>query len=443
MRFLCLIILSLSLLIHTAQAQRSDRKLSRPNVILIVAENLGFGDLGAYGQTHFQTPRIDQFAKQGLRFTNYYAGSSIGVASRGTIMTGKHTGSARIRGDKNLSLASMDQTLGELAKQAGYHTAAIGKWGLGDAGSEGIPTVKGFDEWFGYLTESSANTHYPTTLWRNQTNLFWSGNTHGKQDTFAPYLFTQASTNFVHLNQRKPFFLYLAYALPAPPLESPTDKPYKNETWPKPQKTLAAMMYRLDREIGRIVDSLKQLKLDEKTVVLFTSSGGPKATEGIDPSFFNSTGNHRRQGGALYEGSIRVPLIVRWPGTVDAGKTSAHICAAWDLYPTIANLMGISEFDTGDGISLTPTLVGRRQTKHSYLYWETHEGENFAQAARSGDWKAVRSGPGQATELYRLDRDPTETKNLAGRYRRTTRRMERILNEARTPSSDWPSPLDP
>ncbi len=443
MRAHYLIILSLIILISAVQAQTAGKTINRPNVVLIVAENLGYGDLGAYGQEHFETPRLDQFAKEGLRFTNYYSGSSIGIASRSTMMTGKHTGHARIRGDKDMSLASMDSTLGELAKQAGYHTAAIGRWGFGGPGSPGIPTVKGFDEWFGYLTEASANTHYPTTLWRNQTNLFWAGNTHGKNDTFAPYLFTQTATNFVHLNRRKPFFLYLAYSLPAAPLQSPTDKPYKQKAWPKPQKTLAAMIYRLDRQIGRLLDSLKQLNLEENTVVLFTSSGGPHAEEGIDPSFFDSTGGHRGQRGTLYEGGIRVPLLVRWPKTITAGKTSDHICAAWDLYPTIANLMGISDFEAGDGVSLTPTLVGRRQTRHSHLYWETHQSGTFAQALRSGDWKAIKPAPDQETQLYRLDRDPTESKDLAGRYRRTVRRMERLLNEARTPSQDWPSPLDP
>ena len=443
MRVLYLICLSLIGLICGAQAQRANDTIQRPNVVLIVAEQLGYGDLGVYGQKHFTTPRLDQFANEGLRFTNYYSGSSIGIASRSTMMTGKHTGNARIRGDKDMSLASMDSTLGELAKQAGYHTAAIGRWGFGGPGSPGIPTVKGFDEWFGYLTEDSAKTHYPTTLWRNQTNLFWAGNTHGKNDTYAPYLFTQTATNFVHLNRRKPFFLYLSYSLPAAPLQSPTDKPFKEKPWPKPQKTLAAMIYRLDREVGRIMDSLKQLELDNKTVVFFTSSRGPHADEGIDPSFFNSTGGHRGLPGSLYEGSIRVPLLIRWPGTIEAGRTSDHICAAWDLYPTIANLMGISDFEPGDGVSLTPTLVGRRQTRHPFLYWETHQGESFAQAIRSGDWKAIRTTPGQALQLYHLERDPTESVDLADRYRRTSRRMERFLNEARTPSLNWPSPLDP
>lgn len=420
----------------------SNRGTGTPNVILIVAEELGYGDLGIQGQQHFETPRLDQFAQEGLRFTNYYAGGSVGVVSRAAMLTGKHTGHSEIRGDQDLALASLDPTLGELAKQADYHTAAIGKWGLGGAGSAGIPTVKGFDEWFGYLAEASATNHYPLTLWRNQTNLFWEQNVGGKEATYAPYLFTQAATNFVALNRRRPFFLYLAYALPSAPLQSPTDKPYKTKPWPGPQKTLAAMIYRLDRDIGRILDSLKHHGIEERTVVIFSGGTGPHSDGGIDPKFFDSTGGHRGKKGDLFEGGLRVPLIVRWPGFIKANQVSDHICAAWDLYPTVANLMGLAAFNTGDGISLTPELLGRRQSRHDYLYWEHHGPGGFAQAIRSGDWKVIRSGPEQVPQLFHLGRDPAEATDLSGRYRRTLRRMERRLDEARTPSPAWRSPID-
>ncbi len=420
----------------------SRARIATPNVILIVAEQMGFGDLGVNGQARFETPRLDRFAGEGLRFTNYYAGSSLGVVTRGSMMTGRHTGQARIRGEGDYSLALSDTTLGELAKKAGYATAAIGKWGLGGPGSEGIPTVQGFDEWFGYLTEASATNHFPTTLWRNQTNLFWETNLDDGREDYAPYLFTKAATNFITLNRRKPFFLYLSCSLPAAPLQSPTDKPFKTKDWPGPQKTLAAMIYRLDRDIGRVLDTLEKQGLDERTIVLFTSSGGPHADEGIDPRFFNSTGGHRGQKGSLYEGGIRVPLLIRWPGKIEAGRTSDHICAAWDLFPTIAHLMGIAEMGQVDGESLTPTLFRSRQSKHPYLYWESHGPGGFMQAVRSGNWKAVRPGPDRPTELYHLGRDPRETKDTAKRNRRTTRRMERFMQEARVPSVAWPSPVD-
>ena len=438
--WLFLIVVRLSTVGDLSAASKAT--IATPNVILIVAENLGFGDLGVYGQKHFETPRLDQFAGEGLRFTNYYAGSSPGVVTRGTMMTGRHTGQARIRGDRDYSLALMDSTLGELAKQAGYTTAAIGKWGLGGPGSEGIPTVQGFDEWFGYLTEASATNHFPATLWRNQTNLFWESNLDGGEKEYAPYLFTKAATNFITLNSRKPFFLYLSCSLPAAPLQSPTDKPYKAKQWPGPQKTLAAMIYRLDRDIGRILDTVKKMGIDEKTIVLFTSSGGPHGDDGVDPKFFNSTGGHRGEKGTLYEGGIRVPLLARWPGKIEAGRTSSHICAAWDLYPTIAHLMGIARLGQTDGKSLTPTLLRSRQAKHPYLYWESHSPAGFIQAVRSGNWKAIKPGHDRPTELYHLGRDPGETKDTAKRNRRTTRRMERYMNEARIPSAAWPSPID-
>ncbi|MCS1409143.1 MAG: Arylsulfatase [Verrucomicrobia subdivision 3 bacterium] len=412
--------------------------IQAPNVIVIVADDLGYGDIGAYGQQHFRTPRLDQFAAEGMRFSQFYAGSSVGTASRGSLLTGLHTGHSRIRGKGKSALASMDTTLGELAKQAEYRTGAIGKWGLGGPGSSGIPTVQGFDVWFGYLDDGSVTNHYPVTLWRNQTNIFWPENSYGKQAKYAPYLFTQAATNFVAQNRRHPFFLYVAFTLPHSPLQSPTDKPYQSKHWPKPQKTLAAMIYRLDRSVGRILDTLKHYQLDEKTIVFFTSDNGPHADEGINPKFFDSTDGLRGHKGDLFEGGIRVPLLARWPGYVKAGATSEHICAAWDLFPTAANLMGIKEFGQIDGISLMPELLRRRQPRHPYLYWESHGESGFAQAIRKGDWKGVRLGQGQPLQLFHLRRDPGETTDVSGRYRRTVRRLERYLSRARTESDDWP-----
>ena len=426
------------------EAREAARKRMLPNVIVIVADDLGLGDIGVYGQRRFQTPQLDRFAAEGMRFTRYYAGSSIGKASRGALLTGLHTGHSRIRGRGGHALALEDTTLGELAKRAGYRTCAIGKWGLGGPGSSGLPTVQGFDEWFGYLEDESVTNHFPSVLWRNQTRILFSENL-SEQAQYAPYLFTNAATNFVAgkavpLNQREPFFLYIAYTLPHAPLQSPTDKPYQSEDWPRPQKTLAAMIYRLDRAVGRILGALRHFQLDKRTVVFFTSDNGPHAEEGIDPRFFDSTRGLRGRKGSLFEGGIRVPLLARWPGRIRAGVVSDHLCAAWDLFPTVADIVGIKAKGNIDGISFLPTLLNRRQRRHDYLYWEIHEAGHFARAIRRGHWKGIQTGVQQPLQLFHLGRDPAETVNLADRYSRTAKRLERYLNGARTQSVDWPIP---
>ena len=426
------------------EAGEAARKRMLPNVIVIVADDLGFGDIGVYGQRRFRTPQLDRFAAEGMRFTRYYAGSGIGKASRGALLTGLHTGHSRIRGRGGHALALEDTTLGELAKRAGYRTCAIGKWGLGGPGSSGLPTVQGFDEWFGYLEDESVTNHFPSVLWRNQTRILFSENL-SEQAQYAPYLFTNAATNFVAgkavpLNQREPFFLYIAYTLPHAPLQSPTDKPYQSEDWPKPQKTLAAMIYRLDRAVGRILGALRHFQLDKRTVVFFTSDNGPHAEEGIDPRFFDSTRGLRGRKGSLFEGGIRVPLLARWPGRIQAGVVSDHLCAAWDLFPTVADIVGIKATGNIDGISFLPTLLNRRQRRHDYLYWEIHEAGHFARAIRRGHWKGIQTGVQQPLQLFHLGRDPAETVNLADRYSRTAKRLERYLNGARTQSVDWPIP---
>ncbi len=412
-----------------------------PNVILILADDLGWGDLGAYGQTKLRTPRLDRLAAEGLRFTRYYAGAAESTASRCALLTGRHTGHARIRGPGERALKAGDSTLAERMRQAGYRTCAIGKWGLGRDGSSGMPTAKGFDEWFGYLDHDDPKTHYPTDeLWRNRTPVRWAGNENGGQAHYAPYLFTDAAINFVRLNRQRPFFLYLAYTLPHAPLQSPALRPFRNQDWPAPQKTLAAMIFRLDREVGRLLDSLEDNGLETRTVVFFTSDNGPHAEAGIDPAFFASTGGLRGHKGSLYEGGIRVPLIVRWPGRIRTGTVSDHLCAAWDFFPTLSELTGKEFQPEGDGISFLPELLGQRQRRHDYLYWESHGPERFARAVRRGKWKGVQQGRNGPLQLFQLDRDPGETTDLAARYRRTARRLQRELDQARADTPDWPLP---
>ena len=378
-----------------------------PNVVLLVADGLGWGDLGIQGQKHFRTKRLDRLAAEGMRLSRHYAGSPVASASRAALLTGRPTEGP---------LRSQDTTLAELARQAGYRTAALGIWGLGGPGSGGIPTVQGFDEWFGYLEESDLKSHFPEAgLSRNEEPVRFP------EREYAPYLFTRAATNFVSLRKRQPFFLYYAATIPHPPIESPSTRPYSGEDWPLPQKTLAAMIHRLDREVGRILDALEHHDLTRRTAVFFTSSTGPRASEGIDPRFFDSTGGLEGVAGTLHEGGLRVPLLVRWPGRIKPGSISDRSAGAADLHATIAEILGAEAIR---GTSFLPTLLGRRQRSPEPLFWS----RGTARAVLDHPWKAVQSSPEAPIRLHRLDRDPSESTDLSERYSRTLRRLLRLLN---------------
>ena len=418
---------------------------STPSIVFILADDLGYGDLGCYGQKKIRTPNLDRLAAEGMRFTQCYAGSTVCAPSRCSLMTGLHTGHARIRGNANVPLAPGDLTVAEVLRTGKYRTAVLGKWGLGDAGTTGVPNQKGFEEWFGYLDQVHAHNYYPQFLWRNDRQWNLRGNTGGLKGDYSHDFFTRSALNVIRLNQKHPFFLYLAYTIPHANnelkdkgMEVPTDAPYSKEPWPQQEKNKAAMISRLDADVGKILDKLKELRMDNDTVVFFSSDNGPHKEGGVDPEFFNSSGPLRGIKRDLYEGGIRVPMIARWPGHIKAGSTNDQVWAFWDFLPTAAELAGLKPPPDIDGISMVPTLLGLPQThQHDYLYWEFHE-RGFQQAVRMGDWKAARLTPDKPSELYNLKTDPGEKENIAAQHPDVVARIEACLKSARTESKDWP-----
>ena len=410
-----------------------------PNIIFIMADDLGYGDLGCYGQKHFQTPRLDQMADEGIRFTQYYAGSTVCAPSRSALMTGFHTGHTRVRGNGNVPLDYGDLTVAEMLKKKNYNTCVLGKWGLGEAGSTGLPNLQGFDEWFGFLNQKKAHNHFPEVVWRNQQLWYFPENSNGQQELFIHYKFTDAALNYIKMPRETPFFLYLAYTVPHKRVIAPTAKPYKEEDWPDPQKMLAAMIYRLDRDVGKILDALDEQGLSENTIVFFCSDNGPHNQEGVDPKFFKSAGPFRGIKRDLYEGGIRSPMIVRWKGKIQPGQTSDQVWAAWDVFPTLSELAGLKAPVGLDGESMVEPLLNGKTKRHAPLYWEFHE-KGFHQAVRMDDWKAVRHGVDAPLELYDLTADPGETQDLAASNRRIVRKIESYLESARSDSMEWPLP---
>jgi arylsulfatase A-like enzyme len=424
-------------------------KAQLPNIIFILADDLGYGDLGCYGQKQIQTPNLDQMAREGMRFTQCYAGSTVCAPSRCCLMTGYHTGHALVRGNARVPLRAEDVTVATVLKSAGYATGLVGKWGLGEADSSGIPNKQGFDYFFGYLNQVHAHNYYPDFLWKNQEKFPLEGNVVQKgvavkRAQYSHDLFTREALGFIERQKEKPFFLYLAYTIPhanneagKEGMEVPSDAPYSDRPWPQPQKNHAAMITRLDHDIGRLFKKLKEQGLDENTIVFFSSDNGPHKEGGADPKFFSSSGPLRGFKRDLTEGGIRVPLLVRWPGKIKAGAVSDQVAAFWDVLPTLAEL-GRAKAPAGlDGISLVPALLGHKQKQHDFLYWEFHE-RGFQQAVRMGDWKAIRLKVGEPLELYDLKSDIGEKTNVAAKHPEVVARIEAYLRTARTESKDWP-----
>ena len=411
-----------------------EKKKRQPNIIFIMADDLGYGDLGCYGQRMIQTPNIDRMAAEGMRFTDFYAGGTVCAPSRCCLLTGMHTGHARIRGNKEVPLRKEDITFAELLKAAGYTTGGVGKWGMGNEGTSGEPNLKGFDYWLGYLDRGHAHNYYPDFLWENRKKLVLDGK------TYSHDLFTNEALSFIRNEQADPFFLYLAYTIPHADNEFgwetgngmrvPSDKPYSDRNWPQIEKNFAAMITRMDGDMGKILELLVNLGIDRETIVFFTSDNGPHCEggsartffpegEGVqnahDPLFFDSNGPFRGIKRDLYEGGIRVPMIVRWPGNVESGSLCSEPLAFWDMLPTLAELAGTTPPDDLDGISFLPSLRGKVQHYHEYLYWEDYD-SGILCAVRKGNWKAVRLDPDWSSELYDLELDPGECNNLASRY---------------------------
>lgn len=422
----------------------------RPNIVLILADDLGYGDLGCYGQTRIQTPNLDRMAAEGIRFTSAYAGSTVCAPSRCSLMTGLHTGHARTRGNRSpdLPLRPEDLTFTEILKKAGYRTALFGKWSLGELGSTGYPTRKGFDEWFGFFSQLHAHNYYPEHLLDGETAYLCRGNMGLQRKDYAPDLFTRRALQFIEKqNPSNPFFLHLCYTVPhannemgrdsGDGMEAPSYGPYANRPWPRPEKGFAAMITRMDSDIGRLFATLKSRGLDDNTLVIFTSDNGPHKEGGHSPSFFESSGPLRGIKRDLTEGGIRVPAIARWPARIRAGQTVDFPWAFWDVLPTFAELAAAPVPSGLDGMSIVPTLLGRSQKPHDYFYWEFHEG-GFSQAVRMGPWKGIRKGLDGPVELYNLGEDLRESRNLAPDQPAIVREIGRLMREARTESEFWP-----
>lgn len=423
-----------------------------PNIVLIVADDLGYGDLGCYGQTQFATPNIDRLAREGMLFRQAYAGAAVCAPARCCLMTGKHTGHARVRDNRGRSgripLRKEDFTVAELLQRAGYRTALVGKWGLGEAGSPGIPNDKGFDEFFGFLNQDHALEYYPTHLWNNRTEFFPPGNQGAKRKQYVQDLFTDRALQFLRAHARRPFFLYLAYTVPHASSELGRDtgdgfvvpdyQPYAARDWPRPEKGFAAMVHRLDRDVGRIADEIDALGIGGNTLILFTSDNGPALDGGHTPQFFTSSGGLRGKKGDLYEGGIRVPFLARWTGRIRAGSTTDATIAFWDFLPTAAALAGVP-VPPSDGVSFVPLLNGNEWTRKPHLYWESPGRGNFRQALREGDWKLVRQSNPPRAELYHLGRDAAERHDVSSMHPEIVRRMEAALRQEHVPSEEYPS----
>lgn len=441
---------------------------SQPNIVFILADDLGYGDLSSYGQKHFQTPHIDGLAADGMRFTQHYSGSTVCAPSRSVLMTGLHTGHTPIRGNKEIQpegqhpLPAGTDTLAKRLRAGGYQTGAFGKWGLGFPGSEGDPLSQGFDRFYGYNCQRLGHHYYPTHLWDDDSQVHLPGNAKGASNQYAPNLIHDQTLAFIEENQGQPFFCFVASIIPHAEMIAPeelmakhrdrygretpfegTDSgpkfrlgPYQSQAEPK--AAFAAMVDLLDQQVGEIVATLDRLGLRENTLIIFTSDNGPAQEGGADPSYFDSSGGLRGIKRDLYEGGIRVPLIANWPGQIERGSESKHVSAFWDFFPTLTELAGQTSSGDLDGISMVPTLLHQgEQLDHKYLYWEFHEGGGRV-AVRQGNWKAVRydvlRNPNGPLALFNLTEDPFEQHDIAADNPEITRRLNQILKNAREPS---------
>lgn len=452
---------SISLMADICHAETLNEKV---NVIFILADDLGYADLGCYGQKIIQTPNIDQMAREGMLFTQHYAGCTVSAPSRCSLMTGLHTGHTYIRGNKELPtegqqpLPAESYTLAELFKDAGYATGCFGKWGLGMVGTDGSPVNQGFDHFYGYICQRQAHHYYPSHLWDNNNKVILEGNKAGGEKIYSQDLIHQRGLNFIREHAASPFFGYFSYVLPHAELKGPQDsifqiydgkfeeKPYQGAQPGKPgygysqqpRAEFAAMVTRLDQYVGEIIELLKELHLEQNTIVIFSSDNGPHREGGADPNFFKSNGQLKGTKRDMYEGGIRVPLITWSPDIIPADTKNDHISAFWDFMPTFAELTEQKQAITTDGISMLPTLLGKEgQKQHPYLYWEFHEGGG-AIALRSGKWKGIKlnygANPNGKWLLFDLSNDPHEDKDLSEKYPNIINRFNQLEKEVRTPS---------
>lgn len=455
-----MLFLSSALLSTQYSCKSESAKAETPvNVIYILADDLGYGDLGCYGQEKIKTPNIDRLSDEGMLFTQHYAGCTVSAPSRGSLMTGLHTGHSQIRGNKEIEpegqqpMEAATYTLGTLMKSAGYKTGIFGKWGLGYPGSASVPTEMGFDEFYGYNCQRKAHTFYPDHLWHNNDKVVLTENENGGRQIYSQDLIHQQAMQFIEANKDRPFFAMLTYTLPHAELNLPHDSIYRmyenafdevpydgsEGYYPseKPYASFAAMVSRLDMYVGEVVSKLRKLGLDKNTIIIFTSDNGPHREGGANPDYFKSYGPLKGVKRDLYEGGIRVPMIAWCPGLINAGVKTDHISAFWDVMPTLADLAKVDLPQRVDGVSFLPTLLSKEgQEEHQYLYWEFHE-MNGRQAIRAGNWKLIRQPIVGETkiELYDLNADIHEDNNLAAQQPQKVAELTLLMDNARTESS--------
>jgi len=439
---------------------------ARPNLILVLADDLGYGEIGSQGQRLIQTPRLDRMAAEGIRLPQFYAGSTVCAPSRSVLMTGRHAGHTRVRGNArgnpvSQKLLAEDVTVAETLRDAGYATGLVGKWGLGLEGDEGHPNLQGFGYFFGFINQTHAHNHYPDFLWRNTervslpNDLVPVDGTVGagyatKPVAYADDLFFDEAASFVERNRDRPFFLMLSLTVPhannerarmlGDGQEVPDYGPYAAKPWPVPQRGQAAMITRMDEKIGRLLDQLQRLGLDENTLVVFSSDNGPHREGGpeFDPEFFDANGPFRGIKRDLTDGGIRVPFIARWPGRIASGAVSGHVAYLGDLMATFAEAAGTTAPSATDSLSLLPTLLGQgTQAKHDHLYWEFHEKGPAQAVLLEGRWKGVRPAPPEPVQLYDLAIDPGELTDVAARHPDLAARMRDLMRTAHVPNEHW------
>ncbi|MFH4967731.1 arylsulfatase [Gaetbulibacter sp. M240] len=448
----------------------------RPNIIYILADDLGYADVGVYGQSKFNTPNLDKLAKDGMLFTQHYAGSTVCAPSRSVLLSGMHTGHTSIRGNKEFipegqhPMAAETYTIAEMLKDAGYTTGAFGKWGLGFVGTDGDPNKQGFDEFYGYNCQRQAHRYYPEHLWHNSEKVLLEGNEGFKKtNNYAGYLIHDKALNFIETNKDKPFFLFYPNVAPHAELIVPEaelekfrgkyeEKPFINTqpganygdekfdvkyytSQPEPRATFAAMVTLLDQQVGDIMAKLKELGLAENTIIMFSSDNGPHQEGGADPDFFDSNGQLKGYKRDLYEGGVRVPMIVSWPSKIQGNTQSDHISAFWDIMPTLAELAKVEAPQNIDGISFLPELLGKEQKDHDFLYWEFHE-QGGKKAVRKGKWKAVKLNcfnPSKTKiELYDLSSDLGEEHNVADEYPEIVKELSTIMENEHEENAEFP-----
>lgn len=455
---------------------KTEKRTSKPNIIYILADDMGRSDIGSYGQKLIETPNLDQLAASGIKFINHYSGTTVCAPSRSALMTGLHTGHTPIRGNKEYEpegqepLPASAFTVFEMMKQAGYVTATFGKWGLGFVSTEGDPNNQGVDYFFGYNCQRQAHRYYPDHIWENNHKVIMEGNGWKHRNTYAQDVIQEKTLDFIDEHKEEPFFLYIPLVVPHAELVVPDDevlqkyrKRFKDETpyigspgsdygegieigkymsQQYPRATYAAMVERIDKYIGQIITKLEENGLAENTIIMFSSDNGAHQEGGNDPEFFNSNGPFRGYKRDLYEGGIRVPFIVKWAGKIKEGSETGHISAFWDLMPTLADIVGFKNLPQTDGISYLPALLGKTsQKEHDYLYWEFIE-EGGRQAIRKGDWKAVRlnvyENPDAGVELYNLKDDEGETANIAHKFPKMAAEMKQLMISSHTTNTTFP-----